>query len=109
MRSNVVYEFRCAQSSATASYVGSTKRHFQNRVAEHGGRSIRTGKSVSSPKMSSIRDHSNHCSCNIDFDSFAILGTTKDELELRILESLYISTREPNLNDRQSAFPLYIV
>ena len=42
MQASLVYEFSCARSGAPVSYVGSTKRHLFERIAEHAGRSHRT-------------------------------------------------------------------
>ena len=55
MLSSVVYKYSCAQC-ASGTYVGSTTRALHMRIAEHRGRSFRTGKLVQSPK-SSIREH----------------------------------------------------
>ena len=41
--------------------------------------------------------------------NFSILGSTNNIFDLHILESLYISTCKPQLNDTQSATPLNIV
>ena len=91
------------------SYVGSTKRHLFQRLAEHSNRSSRTNKPLSTPANSRIYDHSSNCNCNISLDNFRILGTNSNENSLRILESLYISKLSPSLNDTQSAHPSLIV
>ena len=77
------------------------------RIAEHMGRSFRTGKQVQSSK-SSIRDHSKNCSQTISKDNFTVIGQEKNEISLRMLESLHILKLKPNLNEMQSAFPLKI-
>ena len=109
MLSSVVYEFSCTQGCVPPSYVGSTGRHLSDRICEHAGKSIRTGKLLSSPSHSNIRIHSLNCSCSVDIDHFSVLSSTSDEIDLRILESLYIFKKRPSLNEMQSSFPLSIV
>ena len=41
VRASLVYKFSCAQCAST--YIGSTGRVLRTRVAEHAGRSYRTG------------------------------------------------------------------
>ena len=106
LQSSIVYQYSCAQC-ASGSYVGSTTRSLHMRIAEHMGRSFRTGNVVQSSK-SSIREHASKCSNIIDSDKFTIIGQEKNETYLRILESLCILKLKPSLNDMQSAFPLRI-
>ena len=109
MRANLVYEFSCVRERTPVSYIGSTKRHLFQRLAEHANRSARTNKPLSTSPNSSIFDHSVNCSCNISIENFRILGSVNNENSLRILESLYIHRKSPSLNDTQSAHPLLIV
>ena len=106
LQSSVIYQFSCAQC-ASGSYVGSTTRALHMRIAEHMGRSFRTGKVVQSSK-SSIRDHVIKCSNVIDKNAFKVIGRESNETHLRMLESLYILRLKPNLNEMQSASPLII-
>ena len=108
LRSSVVYEFRCACNDAP-SYVGSTSRHFYVRMAEHKGISSRTGKPLSSPPYSSIRNHSHSCNTPISDSSFKILKSSNRNQDLLLLESLCIHQFAPKLNETQSAVPLLIV
>ena len=55
MRSMVVYCFTCAKCSLA--YVGSTKKMLSLRVDEHRGISSRTGRPLTRPASSSVRDH----------------------------------------------------
>ena len=107
MRSSVIYEFRCTQGCVPVSYVGSTRRHLFDRASEHAGRSARTGKPLSIVQ-SNVFDHSQSCSCSINVNSFSVLSSCRNDIDLRILESLYILNRKPVLNDHQSSFPLLI-
>ena len=109
-RSSVVYNYTCPHCEAR--YVGSTLRTLHIRTSEHAGRSHRTQRPLSCPPQSSIRDHVEQ-SCDqfspITVDNFNIIGSTKDKISLRILESLHILNTKPVLNDTNSAFPLNIV
>ena len=109
LSASLVYKFSCAQGSASVSYVGSTRRHLIQRIAEHAGRSPRTGKPLSCPLPSSIRDHANNCSCSVTLDNFSILSTAKSDLDLRLTESIHIHKHRPRLNDKQTALPLLIL
>ena len=98
LRSCVVYEYTC--SSCNVRYVGSTIRSLQHRVFEHQGRSYR-GNHVflSSPSYSAIREHchsSDHPLCAKDF---SILASAPNRSDLLTLESLFIMTRQPQLNN----------
>ena len=107
LRSSVVYQFSCGQCSS--GYVGCTSRTLQTRIAEHLGRSVRTGLPLASPPHSSIREHAERCDHTVSPDHFKILGSANSVLDLRILESIFISQIRPNLNDMQSSFPLKIL
>ena len=107
MLSSVVYEFSCAQSGA--SYIGSTIRQLCCRVAEHTGRSVRTGAALAKPPHSSVRSHCTVCGCSADLTTIKVLGRANNQTDLRILESLYIHKHRPTLNDMQSAHPLYLL
>ena len=110
MLSSVVYEFCCTQGSVPVSYVGSTMRHLSDRVSEHAGRSVRTGKPSSGKIQSNVFDHSCCCQCSVDLSSFKILSSvpSKNEIDLRSLENLYILKKKPNLIDEMTPFPLSI-
>ena len=57
---SVINEFCCALGSALVIYVGSTKRHLYERVAEHAGRSACSNKPLTCPH-SAIRQHALDC------------------------------------------------
>ena len=107
--SSLVYKFSCVQNNCTSEYYGYTTRRLSTRIAEHRGISVRTGHLLTSPPFSSIRLHSNVCSCDIDLLSFSIVQSNKSLLSLKILESLYIHKNSPNLNDSNSSLPLLFV
>ena len=55
LRSRIVYKYKC--QCGIALYVGETVRHFHKRISEHMGISGSTGKPLSKPPFSNIRDH----------------------------------------------------
>ncbi|KAG1658491.1 hypothetical protein GQR58_022937 [Nymphon striatum] len=109
MSASVIYEFSCVLGSTPVSYIGSTKRQLYRRVAEHAGKSFRSNNPLSNPPHSSIRQHTNSCKCQITLSNFAIIGSAKSDIELRILESIHIYKKRPSLNDRLSSYPLAIL
>ena len=78
------------------------------RIAEHRGRSIANDNLLGNPKYSAIREHAIRASHGVCSENFKIVGTAKNEISLRILESLMIAKDKPNLNKTLSSFPLNI-
>ena len=112
LQSSLVYKYSCPQSTCGSAYVGSSIRTLKTRALEHKGVSIYTGLPLasSSQKQSSIRAHSAQCSgVPVCLDHFDIIGSQKHEVDLRIMESLFILKMKPNLNEQNSAFPLKLV
>ena len=106
LSSNIIYEYKgeCCQ---TSHYIGSTKRNLHHRIAEHTGISSRTGRHFKYPKFSAIRQHAEEIhNDRPNPDNFKILLSAKSELELRILESMYIAKLNPKLNNTESSYPL---
>ena len=60
-------------------------------------------------KQSSVRSHSDRCGSLVSPDDFEVLGHQKHDVDLRILESLYILKTKPNLNEMNFVFPLKLV
>ena len=81
---------------------------LHTRVAEHVGWSFRTGALLTYPH-SNIRAHALSCSGPVTIDNFNILARGNNNMDVKILESLFIYKIRPDLNDSQSAFPLNIV
>ena len=111
MRSSLVYKFSYAQCAST--YIGSTGRMLRTRVAEHAGKSYRTGVRFgrpllgsAGPPQSAVREHAEGCDVSMVLDNFSILNSTSSLLDLRILESLCIFRHKRKLNNTQSWFPL---
>ena len=107
MQSSLIYKYCCGK--CPSEYVGLTSRTLHQRVAEHCGRSFRTGQWLAKPPYSSIRLHAEECDSRISIDNFTILSNASNSLDLRFLESLYIFKLKPNLNDSQSSIPLTVV
>ena len=93
--SSIIYQYNCM--SCNAHYIGSTKRQFRCRMAEHSGFSVRTGQPLQSPSFSSIREHSQQHDHIITKEQFKILAKS-NILDLRLLESIYITKLKPTLN-----------
>ena len=103
--SNIVYQFKCSHCSMR--YVGQTQRNLLLRYAEHSGKSARTGRPISNPFVSSVRNHSELSSHSFDDTDFSILHKARNFLDLPILESLYIYHTKPQLNCDASSYPLH--
>ena len=103
--SSVVYKFNCP--NCQVGYFGSTFRALKVRIDEHIGQSSRTGRPISNPSHSEIRDHSEICKFNLNPSHFNIVDSCSDNFSLRVLESLYIRKNKPVLNSLTSATPLY--
>ena len=70
----LVYKFNCARCASE--FVESTACALHTRVAEHAGRSLRTGSILSVPPHSMVRTHSESCGVPFTVDDFCIIGFT---------------------------------
>ena len=86
--SSLVYKFTCP--NCRIGYIGSSFRNFKTRMDEHIGQSSRTGRPLSQPPQSVVREHSETCKFKLGCDHFSIVDSCKNIDSLRILESLYI-------------------
>ena len=102
----VIYMYKCGQCNAT--YCGETNRHLHTRIAEHRGVSSRTGKLLTSPPNSNIRDHLVSSDHPIIAENFEIIATA-NKYDIRIVESILIHKTKPTLNDQNSSIPLNIL
>ena len=79
-------KFICAR--CVSEYVGSTTRTLHTRVAEHAGRSFRTGSILSVPSHSIVRTHSESCGVPVTLDDYCIIcSTSLVPIDRRVLES----------------------
>ncbi len=94
LRSSLIYLFKCSVDP-NLSYIGKTKRYLVRRIDEH------------SKRNSAIHDHLHSCTnCtpyNIN-NSFSVLHRSNNDVDLLILESLYIKQHSPFLNKQLSNF-----
>ena len=107
MRSRVVYKYNCPKCNL-GTYVGSTDRLLKIRIDSHRGVSYRTGNPLNTPDPSPIRSHNSNCNKNLVYDNFTILATANSQQDLLILESLFIKSNSPRLNQNTSCIPLSI-
>jgi len=107
LRSLVVYKYNC--DSCSAIYVGSTMRQLHVRTSEHRGISPRTGKNITNPSHSSIREHTLKHQHQLNPSNFKIITQTNHPSDLRILESFYITTLKPSLNTDSSAITTFVM
>ena len=80
LRSRIVYKYKCQCYNAL--YVGETVRHFHKRISEHMGISAFTGKRLSKPPFSNIRDHHQASGHPISPDDFSVLSTCSSSFKL---------------------------
>ena len=108
LRSGIIYYYNCP--NCQVGYLGSSKKALKTRYCQHAGISDRTGRDLAVKHQSSIREHSEDChQARLSFEDFKILDTCSNEIDLRILESIYIHKIKPRLNQDQSSFPLSII
>ena len=103
--SNIIYKYSC--EDCNASYIGSSRRRALERFHEHLGVSPRTGRHLTNPSFSHIRNHAEENNHRLSLNSFKIIDLCKTP-DLCITESLYILQQKPSLNHQQTATPLFL-
>ena len=68
-----------------------TSHHLSTKIAEHQGKSFKTGLTLTSPPFSQIRNHikkilNNHFDYNINKEEFMILTSAESNCDLIIKE-----------------------
>ena len=104
LQSSVVYHYKCRCCNAT--YIGKSKRQIRVRQFEHLGRSVRTNRPLGKPPFSAIRQHSESTDHPIYLDSFSVLSNRSKDVELSIVESLYIVKDKPSLCNNERSVEL---
>ena len=104
LQSSVVYEYKCSRCNAT--YIGQTKRQLTVRIAEHQGKSYRTGLPISKPSFSAIRNCCEASGHKINKNDFSVLFAANDDTTRLLAESLLIRDRQPTLCTHESSTPL---
>ena len=107
LRSDIIYEFSCVSCNAT--YVGSTRRRFKERVDQHLGRSSRTHRPLTNPLHSTPRNHAELHNHPLKTEHFKIIEQMDNNNKLAILESLHIYKKKPSLNIQQTSTQLFTV
>ena len=107
MRNLSIYLYNCPNCKF-GTYVGCSKRLLKVRIDSHRGVSHRTGSTLSNKEHSAVRNHSNSCKCNVQYDNFKILSQAPNQRSLPFLESLYIKLLSPRLNNQTTSIPLHI-
>ena len=103
--SDIVYMFKCAICENC--YLGSSNRSLALRVSEHQGKSYRTKQLVARPLQSAVRDHcENLCSKMVSKEEFSVIYRGRNNIDIRIAESLLIKELKPSINDEISSYPL---
>ena len=95
LRSSIIYKYDC--EDCESSYIGSTKRQFSVRMAEHRGRSVRTGKPISSAQNSSIFNHAVNNNHPAKDDNFKIINNSHNHFDLRMIEAMEIKRPKTTL------------
>ena len=83
-------------------------RAFKTRRLEHLGRSIHTGRPITNPSFSNIREHAEQENHPLSHANFKIIRSMPDKTSLLIAESLHIKFNNPSLNNHATSFPLII-
>jgi hypothetical protein len=106
LASSVIYKYSCGQCAST--YIGETVKQLKVRICQHRGISFRTSQRLATMMSSSIRDHAVGSDHPIIESNFKILDTCPRS-KLKTLESIYIHSHNPSLNDQSTSKPLFIL
>ena len=99
LTSYLIYKFVCGSCKAT--YIGKTFRHRSVRIAEHQGRSPRTGSIVKGTCTTAVREHQLSChNCEVKPSDFTTLGYENNEYLLETKENIFISRDNPSINSK---------
>ena len=101
VRSSLIYKYTC--DCCQQSYIGSTSLQLFRRCAQHKGVSFRTGRLLTRPDNSAIRDHCFSLDHPFKTSNFNIIDSASQILDLRILESIHIINNRPEINNNQTA------
>ena len=104
LQSSVVYKYNCSRCSAT--YIGQTKRQLRVRIAEHQGKSFRTGHPISKPPFSAIRNCCEASGHSIKDSDFSVLFVTDDDVTRLLAESVLTRDIQPTLGTHESSTSL---
>ena len=100
MRARVVYKYTC--KICKDFYVGKCLRDLDSRITEHRGLSSRN-------HYSAIRDHMNIHQEHVDPDCFTILSQADNDLDLKILETLFAHDLKPAICKQPTSLSLHML
>ena len=104
LRSRVIYKYTCEVCQDF--YIGNTSRWLGERISEHSGVSPRTGRPISRPMFSAIREHMHRHKHHVNPSSFNIISQGRSDLDLDILESLHGSTTKASICKKEVSLTL---
>ncbi len=105
LMSGVIYQFTCA--GCNSSYIGSTKRFWEQRLQEHLHISALTGKPLNGLQVFAPLHHVRSCQgARISRDNFKIIGRDNSHYLLQVKESIFITTLRPRLNNNITSVPI---
>ena len=105
--SNIVYKYTC--EFCKEFYIGKTCRQFRNRIREHQGLTVRTGKPCAEgcEVFSEVRRHCHEVHhCKVNPDCFEILAKLRNGNDLEHLESLFQRSLQPKIINQCQSVPL---
>ena len=82
-------------------------RTLETRAHEHGGLSERTGRPFSNPSFSAIRDHMQDHGKPVEFNSFKIMASASNDIDLKIQEALFTHKYRPAISRKESTLILH--
>ena len=80
------------------------------RVYEHLGISYRTNKNLKYAENTAtpVRKHLCSCDHSASVDDFTVISKARNDFHTKIKESILIKYRQPDLNNTEDSFPLYL-
>ena len=102
--SGVIYKYSCGKCNLT--YIGCTKRFWEERLQEHTHISALTGKPLTVVQIFTPMQHARSCETKICRDNFSLVGFEKDPYLVQVKESLLIKSCRPKLNANLTSVPL---
>ena len=106
LQSYVTYEYSCV--ICKNNYIGLTTCNLGKRIADHMGKSERTGKDCKKPH-SAINEHHKNSKHPLQPSDFKIIGRAASKFQLELLEAIQIAYYKPKLNIQVQAAKLYTV
>ena len=99
----LIYQYKCG--SCNAIYIGKTEQNFRCRISQHQGVSFRTGRDLSFPSQSDIREHCLKHRQKVDSNNFTVLDKIHTKSDLLTLESLHQKIKKPTIGTMAQSTP----